>query len=187
MKPTTPQAMTQAASMKPPYGESAKRPPAGPPAAAICSATSVPMSAPRTRTNLDMRPRSVAYEPLATAGRPSGDPLSCRSVGVRHDGPRETEAGRFSQAAFEPDDRPQLAQQSHLATDHRRRIEGAVPMRRGQREGERQVERRFRHGEAAGEAGVEILTTDRDPRSPAEHGDEECQTVGVAAAHRTPR
>src|SRR3989337_1175217 len=138
MKPTTPQAMTQAASMKPPYGESAKRPPAGPPAAAICSATSVPMSAPRTRTNLDMRPRSVAYEPLATAGpprakrRPSADLESrhhgaSRAVAGGHDGPRETEAGRFSQAAFEPDDRPQLAPPSPPAPDHRRPIQGAVP------------------------------------------------------------
>src|SRR3990172_3601784 len=95
MKPTTPQAMTQAASMKPPYRESAKKQPAPPP-------------------------------PLAAA--------------------------------------------------RGRRLEGAVPMRRGRGEGERQVERRFRHGEAAGEAGVEILTTYRDRRPPAEQGDQECQT-----------
>src|SRR3972149_524856 len=97
MKPTTPQAMTQAASMKPPYGEPAKRPPAGPAAAPPAPAAAAVRAEPDGQ-RLAQRRHSDDLE-----SRHHG---ASRAVAGGHDGPRETGAGRAPPARAPPPRRP---------------------------------------------------------------------------------
>ena len=100
----------------------------------------------------------------------------------RHDRPPEPEPGGLAQPALEADDGPQLAEQADLADGDRPGRDRPVARRRGEGEGERQVERRLGDRQPAGQVGVDVVAAEGDPGPPAEDRDEQAQPVRVEAA-----
>ena len=62
-----------------------------------------------------------------------------------------------------------------------------VAQRRGEREGERQVDRRLLDGQAADDAGVDVVAGQVEPGPAAEHGDAAGSGVACRVRHRPPR
>ena len=101
---------------------------------------------------------------------------------TRHDRPAEPEPRGLAQAALEADDGPQLAEQPDLADRHRPRRDRPVTGRGREGQGERQVQRRLGHRQAAGQVGVDVVAAQADPGTPTEDGDEQAQPVRIEAA-----
>ena len=101
---------------------------------------------------------------------------------TRHDRPPEPEPSRLAQAAFETDDRAQLAEQPDLADRHGPRRDRPVARRGGQGEGDRKVERRLGDRQPAGQVRVDVVAAEGDPGPPAEDRDEQAEPVRIEAA-----
>ena len=122
----------------------------------------------RSASAASIASRSVA---TATTSSPSIRRTARRRDGRGHDRPPEPEPSGLAQAALEPGDGPQLAEQTDLADGDGPRRDRPVARRRGEGEGERQVERRLDDGQPAGQVGVHVMAAEADPGSPTEDRD----------------
>ena len=64
---------------------------------------------------------------------------------------------------------------------------GRSRKRRCERHRQRQVDRRLLDGQAADDAGVDVVAGEVEPGATAEHGDEQVQALGVESGNRPPR
>ena len=97
----------------------------------------------------------------------------------RDDRPDEPEPGGLAQAALEPGHAAQLAEQPDLADRDGPGADRPVAQRRGQRQGQRQVEAGLLEAQPAGEVGVHVMAAETDPGPAAEDRDEQREPVRV--------
>src|SRR3954447_15924575 len=100
----------------------------------------------------------------------------------RHDGLGEPEPLRLAQPAIQARHPAQLAEQPDLADHDGPGDHGPVAQGRGEGEGDGQVEAGLADREPTGEVGVDVMTAEADPRTTAEHGDEQPESVRIEAA-----
>ena len=91
----------------------------------------------------------------------------------RNDGCGESVASGLAQTAREPRYRAELSEESDFADGDERAVDGAVALRRSEREGKRQVERRLVENDATNEVCVDVAIAQCDPGTPRQHGSEQ--------------
>jgi hypothetical protein len=99
-----------------------------------------------------------------------------------NDGARETVSRRLAEATAEPRHRSQLAKESNLANRHRLATDRTIALRRGEGEGEREIERWLVQDDAANQICVDVAVADRNASAATKHRGEEGEARRIESA-----